>query len=125
MRILLIAILACACVTPESELDESVATLWDDDNHCPIGGGGGDPGGGPGPKPDRKPCENLGQFPTVESCKECCLYNYDHVDGWECRRKPERQRNRCWQEAIEKMGRCNRQCEWDRGGITTITNTLP
>ena len=41
MRTLLIAIFACACVIPESELDESVAELWDDDNHCPSGGGGG------------------------------------------------------------------------------------
>jgi hypothetical protein len=130
MRYLLIAILVCACVH-EDELDDETSQLWNDDGHCPPGGGGHSPGdgsggGGPGPKPDRKPCEDLGQYPTVEGCKQCCYYNYDHVDGWECRRKrTERARARCWREATEKMGRCNAQCERDRGVITTIIGTPP
>jgi hypothetical protein len=62
----------------------------------------------------------------VESCKQCCFYNNNHVDGWECRRKKtDRARRRCWEEANEKMAKCNRQCEWDRGEIMTINPTLP
>jgi hypothetical protein len=128
MRFLLIAALACACVT-EGELDESAAELWDDDAHCPgggYGGGSGNPGGGPGDKPARKNCADLGTYPDVESCKQCCFYNNDHVDGWECRRKKSRAaQEKCWREANEKMGKCNQQCEWDRGGITTINPTFP
>ena len=129
MRVLLILTLACACVTSESEQDESAAegAVWDDDAHCPdippTGGDSGDADGGPGPKPDPKNCTNLGLFPTVEDCKECCLYNNIHVDGWECRRKktPQKQRQ-CWEAANDKMAKCNRQCEWDRGGnVTTVT----
>ena len=129
MRSLLFITLACAhvsCVSSDSDQEESSeGAVWDDDAHCPdippAGGDTGSDSGGPGPKPDPKNCTNLGQFPTVESCKECCFYNHDHVDGWECRRKTDpRQRRLCWEASAEKMGQCNRQCEWDRGGIMTL-----
>jgi len=91
-------------------------------------GPGGDPGdhGGPGGKPARKNCTDVGKYPDVESCKQCCFYNNDHVDGWTCRRKKTpAARAKCWREANEKMGKCNRQCEEDRVVITAINPIFP
>lgn len=127
MRILLIPLFACACVTgsetEESALMDDFEVGETDHHHCPGGDGDGagyDTGGDPGPKPDRKVCTNPGQFPTIEECKRCCFYNNGHVDGWECRRKrTPAQREKCWREANETLAACNRQCEWDRP-ITTI-----
>ncbi len=135
MRSTLLALWLCACVTiatsacvaPDEDESTSEGALIDDfgspdNHHCPSGGGGGGAGeGGPGPKPDRKVCTDKGKFPTVDACQDCCYYNMDHVDGWECRRKrTPAARERCWREANEKMAKCNRQCEWDHGGITTV-----
>ena len=117
-------ILASACVTPDEEDESNLEGALNDheETHCPTG----NDQGGPGNKPARKNCTDQGTCPDVESCKKCCFYNNDHVDGWECRRKktPAAQ-ERCWREANEKMGQCNRQCEWDRGGIMTINPTFP
>ena len=137
MRNSLVAVLACAyvilasaCITPDDE-DEALleeALKDHEETHCPSGGGGGGHGG-PGDKPARKNCADLGTYPDVESCKQCCFYNNNHVDGWECHRKKTNKANKakekCWREANEKMANCNRQCEWDRGGIVTINPAFP
>ena len=63
---------------------------------------------------------------TWRAVKQCCFYNNNHVDGWECRRKKtNKAKEKCWREANEKMANCNRQCEWDRGGIITINPAFP
>ena len=99
---------------------------WGDLDEDPIdpgdtGGyaGGGGPGGGPGRKPDRKICSNMEQYPSVEECKQCCLYNNMYVDGWDCNRAPKSKKRECWEKANQVMAACNRKCEWDRGVITT------
>jgi hypothetical protein len=80
-------------------------------------------GGGPGPKPDRKVC---GPELGVQACLDCCYYNYDHVDGWECRKKRNRKAKKdCWDKAIEAMSRCQVD-DCNRHGIPPIiTTTVP
>ena len=67
--------------------------------------GGPKPDGGPGPQPARKEC-----FPTFpdEICLDCCLYNYNHVDGWKCRKYKNGSKGwrNCWAEASEKLADC-------------------
>lgn len=83
----------------------------------PSGGGGGYGGsgepsdgatGGPGDQPERKECTpDLGH----EGCYACCMYNHEHVDGWECRRKKSKKaKARCWREASDTLGQCQRGC---------------
>lgn len=80
-------------------------------------------GGEPGPKPDRKVC---GPELGVQACLDCCYYNYDHVDGWECRKKRTRKaKTDCWDKAIEAMSRCQVD-DCNRHGIPPIiTTTVP
>lgn len=84
----------------------------------PSGGGGG---GGPGPKPNRKQC---GPEMGEQGCLDCCYYNHDHVDGWECRKKktPKAQ-EKCWQEAVNELSRCQVET-CNRHGIPPII-TIP
>lgn len=87
------------------------------------GGGGGRGDGGPGRKPDRKKCgPELGE----EGCLACCDYNYDHVDGWECRKKrTDKAKDECWKKAISEMARCQVD-DCNRHGIPPIiTTTVP
>jgi hypothetical protein len=74
------------------------------------GGGGPGPGGGPGDKPDRKDCTSY----SGEACKDCCYYNFDEVDGWECRKiereKGKRASGKCWREAAQRFTDCHREC---------------
>ena len=91
-------------------------------------GGGGDSGGsgageagegtgGPGQQPNRKEC-----FPEMgeEKCLDCCMYNYDHVDGWKCRKiKGKKRKDKCWEDAAGALGKCQREtCE--RYGLPPI-----
>ena len=82
-------------------------------------GGGGYGSGGPGPKPDRKQC---GPEMGEQGCLDCCYYNYDHVDGWDCRKKttPERERQ-CWAKAAEELGRCQKDVCNRHGGPPILT----
>jgi len=52
---------------------------------------------------------------------DCCLYNYNYVDGWKCRRiKNPDKRESCWRRAADTLGKCQRE-DCDRyGPITTL-----
>ena len=71
-----------------------------------LGGPGGG-GGGPGPIPDRKVCTGL----EHSECYACCDYNLERVDGERCRRlRSPKRREKCWSEAEEILGKCQRSC---------------
>lgn len=70
----------------------------------PGGGGGGGSQGGPGREPDRKQC---GPEMGIAGCLDCCYYNHDKVDGWDCRKKrTDKAKDECWKKAIKELGRC-------------------
>jgi hypothetical protein len=63
-----------------------------------------------------------------EGCLDCCYYNHDHVDGWECRKKGKRSKDeerRCWEEAAQELSRCQRETCNRYGRPPIITTAVP
>lgn len=75
------------------------------------GGGGGGHGSGvadPHPIPAPRDCT---AEPTHEQCYACCDWNVDEVWGERCRRIKDRgERKRCWADAENRRGDCQRGC---------------
>ena len=66
-------------------------------------------------KPARMDCSGLDR----EDCYACCYYNYDEVDGWECRKLRNRvSRKLCWIDAGIVLGACQAACPPDPGVLT-------
>jgi hypothetical protein len=60
-----------------------------------------------------------------QNCLDCCLYNYDHVDGWKCRKiKNDKQREKCWADAANDLGKCQVET-CDRHGLPPIVTVSP
>lgn len=93
---------------PDGEVIVGAAPTHDPDN-CP--GGGTDPGGGgadPNPIPAPRDCT---AEPTHEQCYACCDWNVEKVWGERCRRIKDRgERKRCWADAENRRGDCQRGC---------------
>jgi hypothetical protein len=107
--ILIMVLAAVGCVADdddenalsESEEAESKAAPTHDPTgqNCPGGSGGGRG------QPQRKHCE-----PSTPDtiCLECCYFNYDIVDGWQCRKykRGSNNYNNCWAKAILDLADC-------------------
>ncbi len=80
------------------------------------------PGPGGPKKPQRKDCAAEEDF---EACVQCCWYNYDQVDGYDCRKKPDPiTRAACWQSIFPAYVACLLDCKRrDDPGI--LTGSLP
>jgi hypothetical protein len=110
LAILILVIAGCAIEDPD-EIGALAAAPTHDLDICPGGGGGdGDSGGDADPRPIPAPRDCTAE-PTHEQCYACCDWNVENVWGERCRRIKDRgERKRCWADASERRGACQREC---------------